>query len=174
MTDRIEEHGSAVLDVEKPADAELESHTVPAGYSIDGIASSSVIPGKLQVIKRNNKVVPYDSSKVMLALTKAFLAVEGSKSAESSSVRDKVESFVADLTTWFESKMPTGGVLHIEDIQDRVELILMRAGEHAVARDYVLYREERRKIREQSTQEVNKDEPITDEPCIKLLMLMVL
>ena len=168
MTDRIEEHGSAVLDVEKPADAAVASQPAPTGYSADGvISSSSVIPGKLQVIKRNNKVVPYDASKVMLALTKAFLAVEGPKSAESSSVRDKVEVFVTDLTTWFESKMPTGGVLHIEDVQDRVELILMRAGEHAVARDYVLYREERRKIREQKTQD-DKVDVTPDEPVIQV------
>jgi len=40
-------------------------------------------------------------------------------------------------------------VIHIETIQDKVELALMRAGEHQVAREYVLYREERRKIREQ-------------------------
>lgn len=39
--------------------------------------------------------------------------------------------------------MPSGGTIHIEDIQDQVELALMRAGEHKIARDYVIYREGR-------------------------------
>ena len=46
-------------------------------------------------------------------------------------------------------RQPQGGTFHIEDIQDQVELALMRSGEHDVARAYVLYREERAKARAQ-------------------------
>lgn len=49
-------------------------------------------------------------------------------------------------------RLPDLGTVHIEDIQDQVELVLMRAGEHKVARAYVLYREERRKARESGAQ----------------------
>ena len=45
--------------------------------------------------------------------------------------------------------MPSGGTIHIEDIQDQVELALMRAGEHKIARDYVIYREEQARKRAQ-------------------------
>ena len=49
--------------------------------------------------------------------------------------------------------MPSGGTIHIEEIQDQVELALMRAGEHEVARSYVLYREERAKERREKSEE---------------------
>ena len=120
-------------------------------------SNPNLVPGVLQVVKRNNQLVSYDADKIMLAVTKAYLAVEGQKYAESSSVRDKVEKLVSEVTNFFANRMSSGGAVHIEDIQDRVELMLMRHGEHKVARDYVLYREEHRKIREQ------KDKSKSDE-----------
>ncbi|MCY4058739.1 MAG: ribonucleoside-diphosphate reductase subunit alpha, partial [Gammaproteobacteria bacterium] len=104
-------------------------------------------PGQLRVIKRNGSVVPYDDDKIQVALTKAFLAVEGGTAAASSRVRDIVAKMTDQVTSTYRRRMPTGGTIHIEEIQDLVELALMRGGEHKVARDYVLYREERARVR---------------------------
>jgi len=102
---------------------------------------------ELRIIKRNGKMVAYDSSKISIAMTKAFLAVEGGHAAESSRVHGVVQQLVNDISATFTRRVPSGGTLHIEDIQDQVELALMRSGEHRVARSYVLYREQRRQER---------------------------
>ncbi|MCY4015268.1 MAG: ribonucleoside-diphosphate reductase subunit alpha [Gammaproteobacteria bacterium] len=104
-------------------------------------------PGTLRVIKRNGAVVTYDDDKIQIALTKAFLAVEGGTAAASSRIRDMVATLTAQVTSTFQRRLPSGGTIHIEEIQDQVELALMRSGAHKVARDYVLYREERARIR---------------------------
>ncbi len=107
----------------------------------------------LQVIRRNGAVVPFDPEKITVALTKAFLAVEGSQSAVSSRVREVVAQLTDTVLRSLTRRLPDGGTVHIEDIQDQVELALMRSGEHDVARAYVLYRERRAAERaEQSSQ----------------------
>jgi len=106
-------------------------------------------PGHLKVIRRNGTLTTFNANKITVAMTSAFLAVEGDTAAGSSRVNEIVDQLVNKIATAFKRRMPEGGTLHIEDIQDQVELVLMRAGEHKVARAYVLYREERRKIREQ-------------------------
>lgn len=105
-------------------------------------------PGQLKVIRRNGKVTPYDDSKIAVAMTKAFLAVEGGNAAASSRIHDTVARLTRQISDAFHRRLPTGGTMHIEDIQDQVELALMRDGQHKVARAYVLYREERRRARE--------------------------
>ena len=110
-------------------------------------AIAATAPGQLRVIKRNGAVVVYDDDKIQIALTKAFLAVEGGTAAASSRIRELVASLSGDVTATFHRRLPSGGTLHIEDIQDQVELALMRSGQHKVARDYVLYREERARVR---------------------------
>lgn len=105
-------------------------------------------PGQLRVIRRNGTVTPYDDSKIAVAMTKAFLAVEGGNAAASSRIRELVTKLTDQITEVFRLRWPSGGTIHIETIQDQVELALMRAGEHKVARSYVLYREDRRKARE--------------------------
>lgn len=97
----------------------------------------------LQVIRRNGAVVGFNAEKISLAMTKAFLAVEGSQSAVSSRVREVVAQLTEAVVRSLTRRLPDGGTVHIEDIQDQVELALMRAGEHDVARAYVLYRERR-------------------------------
>ena len=104
-------------------------------------------PGTLRVIKRNGAVVPYTDDKIQVALTKAFLAVEGGTAAASPRIRELVARLTEQVTSTFERRLPSGGTIHIEEIQDQVELALMRDGQHRVARDYVLYREERAKVR---------------------------
>ncbi|MBX3705383.1 MAG: ribonucleoside-diphosphate reductase subunit alpha [Pseudomonadales bacterium] len=110
---------------------------------------AATAPGQLKVIKRNGTVVPYTDDKIAVAMSKAFLAVEGGSAAASPRIRELVEELTDQVSTTFRRRFPSGGTIHIEDIQDQVELALMRSGEHKVARDYVLYREERARARAQ-------------------------
>ncbi len=105
-------------------------------------------PGQLRVIKRNGTVVGYDDSKIALAISKAFLALEGSAAASSSRIHETVAQLTTMVSSTFKRRMPTGGMVHIEEIQDQVELSLMRSGEQKIARAYVLYRDERSRARE--------------------------
>ena len=102
-----------------------------------------VSPGQLRIIKRNGSVVDFDGSKIEIAITKAFLAVHTSAAAASSSVHTRVSALSSQVEDIFKKRMPSGGTIHIEEIQDQVELALMRSEEHKVAREYVLYRAER-------------------------------
>lgn len=96
-----------------------------------------------KVIRRNGSVVSFEPSKIAIAVTKAFLAVNGGQGAASARVRELVETLTQAVVRALVRSRPNGGTFHIEDIQDQVELALMRAGEHNVARAYVLYREKR-------------------------------
>lgn len=111
-------------------------------------------PGLIKVIRRNGTVTPFDANKIAVAMTKAFLAVEGDTAAGSSRVHEKVSSLTKKIADTFTRRLQSGGTIHIEEIQDQVELELMRTAEHKVAKAYVLYREERRRIRDQ--EEANK------------------
>jgi ribonucleoside-diphosphate reductase alpha chain len=118
--------------------------------------SSAIEPGILRVIKRNGSVVNFDISKIEVAITKAFLAVHTSAAAASSSVQQKVNSLAKSVHDTFSSRMPSGGTIHIEEIQDQVELALMRSEELKVARAYVVYRAERTKIRQEENTSVQE------------------
>ncbi|MGE3919926.1 MAG: ATP cone domain-containing protein, partial [Gammaproteobacteria bacterium] len=109
---------------------------------------TATVPGQLRVIRRNGTVTPYDSTKIAIAMTKAFLAVEGGTAAASTRIHELVAHLTKQITEALTRRLETGGTIHIEDIQDQAELALMRSGEHKIARAYVLYREERRKARE--------------------------
>lgn len=117
---------------------------------------TAIAPGQMRVIKRNGSVVSYDAEKIAIAITKAFLAVEGGAAAASTRIHNEVNELANAVTITFSRRMPSGGTLHIEEIQDQVELELMRTGEQKVARAYVLYREERRKERKE-TQPATED-----------------
>ncbi|MDZ4201279.1 MAG: ribonucleoside-diphosphate reductase subunit alpha [Gallionella sp.] len=103
-----------------------------------------------KVIRRNGSVVAFEPSKISIALTKAFIAVNGGQGAASARVREIVEMLTDGVVSALLRRQPHGGTMHIEDIQDQVELGLMRSGEHDVARAYVLYREERSRSRAKS------------------------
>jgi ribonucleoside-diphosphate reductase alpha chain len=96
-----------------------------------------------QIIRRNGAVVPFEPNKIAVALMKAFLAVHGTQGAASASVRETVEALTQQVTRALMRSRPSGGTFHIEDVQDHVELGLMRGGHHEIARAYVLYREQR-------------------------------
>ncbi len=102
-----------------------------------------------KVIRRNGAVVGFEPTKISVAVTKAFIAVNGGTGAASARVRELVAGLSEQVVGALMRRQPLGGTFHIEDIQDQVELALMRSGEHDVARAYVLYREERARLRAQ-------------------------
>ncbi len=126
---------------------------------------SATTPGQLGVIKRNGTVVPYNDEKISIAITKAFLDVEGTESAMSVRVREITRSLTRRVTQTFLQRLPSGGAIHIEEIQDQVELALMREELQQVARSYVLYREQRRKEREAEQEQ----EPVTAETLLSVV-----
>ena len=123
-------------------------------------AKPAIAPGQMRVIKRNGSVVSYDAEKIAIAITKAFLAVEGGAAAASTRIHNEVNELANAVTRTFNRRMPSGGTLHIEEIQDQVELELMRSGEQKVARAYVLYREERKQFRQQQEPQKGTKEEI--------------
>lgn len=123
-------------------DTSAEVTTPLKESSIVSGAIVATAPGKLRVIKRNGTVVPFEASKISVAITKAFLAVEGGTAAASSRIHETVAKLTEVVMATFQRRMPSGGTIHIEDVQDQVELSLMRSGEHKIARDYVIYREQ--------------------------------
>jgi ribonucleoside-diphosphate reductase alpha chain len=110
-----------------------------------------------KVIRRNGAVVGFEPAKITVAMTKAFLAVNGSQGAASARIRELVTALTEAAVGALMRRQPQGGTFHIEDIQDQVELALMRSGEHDVARAYVLYREERAKVRAQEKSAKSED-----------------
>jgi ribonucleoside-diphosphate reductase alpha chain len=104
-----------------------------------------------QIIRRNGAVVPFEPNKIAVAMMKAFLAVHGTQGAASASVREVVESLTQNVSRALMRSRPGGGTFHIEDVQDQVELGLMRGGHHEIARAYVLYRERRTQERASQT-----------------------
>ncbi len=131
-------------------------HAVPLSDAPSELELQSTAPGQYRVIRRNGKVTRFDHSKIKIAVTKAFLAVEGGEAAASTRVHDMVNKLASHVENALTRNKPDGGIFHIEDIQDQVELALMREGHHKVARDYVLYRERRALERAEKQQQTNK------------------
>ncbi|PCJ23135.1 MAG: ribonucleoside-diphosphate reductase subunit alpha, partial [SAR86 cluster bacterium] len=121
---------------------------------------TATAPGQLRVIKRNGSVVAYDESKISVAITKAYLAVEGGNAAASTRIHESVAQLGTQISEIFRRRMPSGGTVHIEDIQDQVELALMRTGEHKIARSYVIYRAEHNRIRQQKQDTEKASQPV--------------
>ena len=121
-------------------------------------------PGRLRVIKRNGKVVAFEDDKIKVAITKAFLATESGNAAASERIHKKVNQLTDNVVEVFQRRMPSGGTLHIEEIQDQVELQLMRSEELDVAKSYILYRAER--TQERTKEKLDIDLP--DTPAINI------
>ena len=128
----------------------------PSQPARDGYAT-----GELHVIRRNGKVTAFNASKIAVAITKAFLAVEGGNAAASPRIHNTVKELTGQIIDALTRRNPEGGTVHIEDIQDQVELALMRAGEHKVARAYVIYREERKRERDEKAA---RETPVEKHP----------
>jgi ribonucleoside-diphosphate reductase alpha chain len=116
----------------------------------------AVAPGEVRVIRRNGKVTAFDANKISVAITKAFLAIEGGNAAASRRIHETVAQLTEQIETALTRRLPSGGTVHIEDIQDQVELALMRSEHQKVARSYVLYREEHAKLRSETQQQDEK------------------
>ena len=135
-------------------------HIAPraTAYAADVSVTSTAAPASayeaFHIIRRNGAVVPFEPNKIAVALMKAFLAVHGTQGAASASVRETVDGLTESVVRALLRSRPGGGTFHIEDIQDSVELGLMRGGHHEVARAYVLYRERRSQERAKQSQPV--------------------
>jgi ribonucleoside-diphosphate reductase alpha chain len=119
-----------------------------------------------KIIRRNGAVVGFEPSKISIAMTKAFIAVNGGQGAASARVREMVSKLTEMVVGALMRRQPSGGTFHIEDIQDQVELALMRSGEHEVARSYVLYREQR--TQERAKQRAAHAEAVAAHPTINV------
>ena len=123
--------------------------------------STALVPGQLYVCKRDGVRVAFDPKKITVAITKAFLAAEGGQMAMSDAVHSRALIFTDHVVERLKRRAPTGGLVHIEDIQDQVELTLMREGEHKVAQSYVIYRNERAKERQSKTEHNERQFQVT-------------
>jgi ribonucleoside-diphosphate reductase alpha chain len=113
-----------------------------------------------QIIRRNGAVVPFEPAKIAVAMMKAFLAVHGTQGAASASVRETVDALTQQVVRALVRSRPGGGTFHIEDVQDHVELGLMRGGHHEIARAYVLYRERRTQERAKQSSQSAPSTPV--------------
>jgi ribonucleoside-diphosphate reductase alpha chain len=128
--------------------SEAMNQAPSAGFVAGGVGGGQATQlSDYKIIRRNGSVVAFEPSKIAIAVTKAFLAVNGGQGAASARVREQVEQLTHSVVRALLRSRPNGGTFHIEDIQDQVELALMRSGEHNVARAYVLYREKRNQER---------------------------
>ncbi|WP_338849962.1 ribonucleoside-diphosphate reductase subunit alpha [Massilia sp. W12] len=132
---------------------------MPLAGATPGLDTPQLARAEYRVIRRNGAVVGFEPAKIAIAMTKAFLAVNGGQGAASARVRELVEQLTENVVSALQRRQPTGGTFHIEDIQDQVELSLMRSGEHDVARAYVLYRAKHMEERRQQKEARGEGEP---------------
>ncbi len=103
----------------------------------------------LSVVRRDGSITPFKSDKISNAIKKAFLAqtkIRNDKNKEKEQqdgIYKTVEALTHKVVSALTRRIADGDMIHIEDIQDQVELALMRDEHHKVARAYVLYREQR-------------------------------
>ena len=137
------------------------SSTLASGYDFSSTPSSQDTRySQYKIIRRNGSVVAFMPNKISIAMTKAFIAVNGSQGAASARVREAVVRLTDDVISALIRHQPVGGTFHIEDIQDQAELALMRSGEHDVARAYVLYREDRARERAKQKEKATAETPV--------------
>jgi ribonucleoside-diphosphate reductase alpha chain len=138
-----------------------------AGTPITAGGAPATSYADYKLIRRNGAVVAFEPSKIALAMTKAFLAVRGGQGAASAAIREQVEKLSASVVQALMRRQPAGGTFHIEEVQDQVELVMMRDGAHDVARAYVIYREKRAQERAAKAREV----PVKDSAAAPLTMI---
>src|SRR5438093_13639207 len=120
------------------------SQSIPGATTLTDVSSAAQpVFSQYKIIRRNGAVVGFEPGKISVAVTKAFLAVEGGQSAASARIRELVAALTDAVVSALVRRQPAGGTFHIEDVQDQVELALMRSGEHEVARAYLPHRAKR-------------------------------
>jgi ribonucleoside-diphosphate reductase alpha chain len=147
------------VSTQNPGSSFHPSATGVPGVSAQTASTASVDFSDYKIIRRNGAVVAFEPSKIAIALTKAFLAISGGQGAASARIRELVDRMTHTVVQALTRSKPAGATFHIEDIQDQVELTLMRSGEHEVARAYVLYRERRTQERAAKRQEAMVEQP---------------
>jgi len=130
-----------------------QTPTNPEISAIDSTSIAATAPGQFRVIRRNGKVTAFDVEKISIAMTKAFLAVEGGNAAASNRIHEIVKNLTMMVTAALTRRIPDGGTFHIEDIQDQVELALMRGGHQQISRAYVIYRDEHARARAEEAEQ---------------------
>ena len=146
----------------------FDLNALPAGSATQSQTAQGT--GQYRIIRRNGAVVGFEPSKISIAVTKAFLAVSGGQGAASARIRELVEQLTNNVVQALVRRQPNGGTFHIEDIQDQVELALMRSGEHDVARAYVLYRAKRMEERRQQLEAQAAGKPDAGVPQIHVIV----
>ncbi|MFV9616465.1 MAG: ATP cone domain-containing protein, partial [Gammaproteobacteria bacterium] len=127
----------------------IQATTTPSITATDSTSIAATAPGQFRVIRRNGKVTAFDGEKISIAMTKAFLAVEGGNAAASNRIHEIVKNLTVQVNHALTRRIPDGGTFHIEDIQDQVELALMRGGHQQISRAYVIYRDQHARARAQ-------------------------
>ncbi len=150
-------------NIESPLTGAPEASVRSIGKVTEEINSS--LCTNYNIVRRNGKLTGFDKNKIAVAMTKAFLAVEGGQAAASTRVHETVEKLTDLVVNALTRRQPGGGTFHIEDIQDQVELAMMRNGDQKIARAYVLYREQRaiaRALERTEKPEIRAVDEITD------------
>ncbi len=106
------------------------------------------------VVKRNGSIVPFRRERIQHALEAAFRDTKNIAKTETLSqavllMVEEVTDLVIDQLYVLASK---GASLSVEGIQDQVEILLMKIGHHDIARDYIIYRNKHKALREDSPQ----------------------
>ncbi len=156
------------IEVTGPDELSAENIAVPpaATAARKNASPEAGASDSLRIIRRNGKVTGFDGSKIAVAMTKAFLAVEGGNAAASARVHDTVADLTREVVDALRRRHQ-GGTVHIEDVQDQVELALMRNGEHKIARAYVLYREEQARKR---AEEAKSEGSLAEQAIVQVTM----
>ena len=159
----INNNGSKSQSIDYPEPQAAMSPQVSKDVSeLDVAEVSNTAPGQFKVIRRSGKVTVFDNNKIYVAMSKAFIAVEGGGAAASPRVRETILALTKQVVDGLTRSRSAGSTFHIEDIQDQVELALMRNGHHKVARSYVLYREQRTSERLAEQLKQQPDEKVDD------------
>ena len=106
------------------------------------------------VVKRNGAIVPFRRERILAALRAAFRDTKkiGKEQPFPEEVLNDIEEATEAVLTALRSVASKGASLTVEGIQDQVEIILMKQGHHDVARDYIIYRDKHKVLREDSPQ----------------------
>ncbi len=148
----------------------LTNNTAPLNTDADATSLAATAPGQYRIIRRNGKVTAFDDEKISIAMTKAFLAVEGGNAAASNRIHEIVKQLTREVVSALTRRIPDGGTFHIEDVQDQVELALMRGGHQQISRAYVIYRHEHARARASAQAEEETSTPEAIENIVNVTL----
>lgn len=129
------------------------NQTVATGELVSSLKEQS-IKNSFTIVKRDGTLVPFRKERISRALEAAFrdtkkLGKISLLTPEQTQTIDTLTDLVVAQALPLAAK---GASLNVEGIQDLVEIILMKAGHHDIARDYIIYRDQHKALREDSPQ----------------------